>query len=1450
MIDLQLVPGDTVAGKYRIIEKLGEGSQSVVYRVEERPARVERAFKVLKHRMNQSHIENIVRFKRELDIIAGIDHPGIIKVFGSGEYKGMPFIIREQYAGTSLSDALDAGTVFTMEEAVQIVQQVADALAAAHAASIIHRDIRPANIALIKNNGALQVRLTGFGVSLLTEYGEFKSAEIETVYGCMSPEATGILKRKVDERSDLYSLGVVLYRLLTGRYPFAGADIKSLMYQHVAAKPESPRSINAAVSPVLEKIVMKLLVKEPESRYQSAKGLLNDLSRFERGDNSFAVGENDQKVRLDYHTRLEGRETELNQLKKAVQHAAQGEGQFIFVSGEAGIGKTRLAQELRSYVYEQGGVLFESRLFNRGEKTPYQPFRDIINGYIDEVAKFDSEQKKKETDRIRGVLGELGQLAVKLNERMSMMLDTPAPLVPLDAERETQRFMMVSANLLCNIAAPWKLCVMFIDDLQWADAGTLSLLDDILGKIRKSNLLLIGTYRHYEVNERHPVMRLKKEAAEKSLPLTDIRLAPLGYNALNAIVSGILGEYEEKTNTLTQFLLDKSKGNLFFAINIIRELVESNAIVWNKGYWKEDLTIIRTMKVSEDMADIILHRIEDLSPEHVRLMQAAAVIGREFSIELLHRVSGMERERMVQIIDDTITRQIVEEGGERGRYVFAHDRIRDTFYQDIDGKLRSELHASVARHIEDLHRANLFPVLFDLVSHLTKSGDRTKLREYLLPAAIKAKESYANDEAVKYYQATIELLEEGGQKAGRAWMQAKEDLAEVYLMTGKSDEAIDILREIPMLKENPVEKVRIYRNISSAWFRKAHWYECEKNIATGLALLGERIPRAGSEAMMVLARELFKHILFSLFPKFFQRRAGEPVEEENREKVRFYMTLNWMYMLSDTMKVLGNVVRMLNIAQRTIGPSRELAMCTASYASVCMAIPLFGRAKRFHLQALELRRKYNDRWGEAQSLQWLGFCHSWNGEHRIAEKYFSEARDLFGSIGDVWELDMTLNGLAIGAVVTGEYNKAIEIFSQYDEIAHMIRDEYAINSILAHMTLVYTHKGDFDEARASGEESLTLSAEKKIWFSHCYGQLNFGYLEMEQGNYDEAIKHLEISRAIYERENLLKNYTVHVFSFLADAYLERHRVAAEKNPLDLKNANRLSRKGLFLSRFWPNHYGTALRVRAKYFAAQRKFRYAEELFLKAILQTKSIGFKYEQARSHYEYGRFLKAINRDSESRQQMVEALALFKDIDARVYIDRIQQGATENQLSMSGTAAKHSSGMKLEAKMTAVLDATKQLAAITEIPVLIPKILEYMTELMGAERGVLFLYPEMGDKTLEIKSMSNFTDEELHADETRPIREIVSRVEHSGKRLISADAAEDFAIAELVSISGSGIRSLLCVPIVLRGDILGVVYLDNNMVRGLFTRDDLWMVDLILAQAGKSIEAARMAVHAKGIS
>lgn len=1450
MIDLQLAPGDTIAGKYRIIEKLGEGSQSLVYRVEERPARIERAFKLLKHRLNQSHIENIVRFKRDLEAIAGLDHPGIVRLFGSGEYKGLPYIVRELYFGVSLGDALAAGTVFSMEEAVQIVQQVADALAHAHAAGIVHRDIRPATIALIKDGDRRQARLTGFGVSLLTEYGDFKSTEIENVYGCMSPEATGILKRKVDERSDLYSLGVVLYRLLAGRYPFSGDDVKRLMYQHVAAKPESPRVINQAVSPVLEKIVMKLLVKEPESRYQSAKGLLNDLSRFVRGDHNFAVGENDQKVRLDYHTRLEGRETELNQLKKAAQRAAQGEGQLLFVSGEAGIGKTRLVQELRSFIYEQGGVLFESRLFNRGDKTPYHPFREIINGYIDEVSKFDSEQKKSETDRIRSVLGDLGQLAVKLNERMSMMLDTTAPLVPLDAERETQRFMMVASNLLCNIGKPWKLCVMFIDDLQWADAGTLSLLEDMLGKIRKSNLLLIGTYRHYEVNERHPVMRLKKEAAEKTLPLTDVRLVPLGYNALNAIVSGILGEYEEKTNTLTQFLLDKSKGNLFFAINIIRELVESNAIVWNKGYWKEDLTIIRTMKVSEDMADIILRRIEDLGPEHIRLMQAASVIGREFSVELLHRVSHMERERLVQLIDETIARQIVEEGGERGRYVFAHDRIRETFYQKLDGKERSDLHRVVAQNLEELHRTNLYPVLFDLVGHFIKSGDRTKLREYLLPAAIKAKESYANDEAIKYYQAIGKLLEENGQKGGRAWMQAKEDLAEVYLTIGRSDEAIDILREIPMLKESAVEKARIYRNIGSAWFRKAHWYECEKNIAEGLSLLGERIPRAGSEAVMVLARELFKHCLFSLFPKTFQHAAGKPVREEDREKVWFYMTLNWMYMLSDTMKVLGNVVRMLNIAQRKIGPSRELALCTSSYASVCMAVPLFDRALRFHAIGLELRRKYNDRWGEAQSLQWIGFCYSWKGDHRNAEKYFLEAKALFENIGDVWELDMTLNGLALGAAITGEYNKAIEIFSQYDEIAHMIRDEYGINSILAHMTLVYTHKGDFEEARSGGEESLKLSEAKKIWFSNCYGKLNFGYMEMEQGNHDEAIRYLEESRAIYERENLLKNYTVHVCSFLADAYLERYRASAVKDPRDLKKAGSLSRKGLFQARFWPNHCGSALRIRAKFFAERGRERAAEELFLKSIRQTKNVSYKYELGRCHYEYGRFLKVVNRDAESRQQMVEALAVFKDIDARAYIDRIQQGVNEGRPVLGGTAAKHSSGMKLEAKMTAVIDATKHLAVMNDMETLIPKILEYMAELMGGERGVLFLYPEMGDKNLEIKMMRNFTEEELHADNTRPIREIVSRVEHSGKRMISDDAAEDFAIAELVNIAGSGIRSLLCVPIVLRGDILGVVYLDNNMVRGLFTRDDLWMVDLILAQAGKSIEAARMAAHAKGIS
>ncbi|MCK4799224.1 MAG: AAA family ATPase, partial [Spirochaetes bacterium] len=406
----------------------------------------------------------------------------------------------------------------------------------------------------------------------------------------------------IDERSDLYSLGVVFYQLLTWELPFKAKELSTLLHEQVTKEAPPATRINSDIPKLIAEIITKLMSKEQELRYQSAKGLLYDLDRYLKGETGFIIGEKDQKVKLTYQTRLVGREEELNKIKALVDKAWSKEGSICLIGGEPGVGKTRLVEALKEYVYNKGykagGLFIEGRCVSQENKTPYQSFRNAINEYIRKVEKLDQDEKDKEINRIKEIAGDLGGIIIKLNPNMKKILGDAPDLTELDSEKENQRFLMVISNFFQHLEAEGNVCILFLDDLQWADEGSLRLLEEIAVGINKTNLIIVGTYRSNEVDEGHSLARIKKEAKEQNkYPLVDILLQKFGHNRLNKMVAGVLGEKEEYAYQLTDYVLKKSAGSPFFAITILRELVEQKTLVWKDGKWIEDWDKINRVKI-------------------------------------------------------------------------------------------------------------------------------------------------------------------------------------------------------------------------------------------------------------------------------------------------------------------------------------------------------------------------------------------------------------------------------------------------------------------------------------------------------------------------------------------------------------------------------------------------------------------------------------------------------------------------------------------------------------------------------------------------------------------------------------------------------------------------------------------------------------------------------------
>src|SRR5438270_6605909 len=714
------------------------------------------------------------RLEHEYSLAAELDSTWTAKPLALTRHEGRTILVLKDPGGEPLDQVLerDRGKPLDLTRSLQIVAGLAKALGQVHRLGLIHKDIKPANV-LVDDAG--NAWLTGFGIASRLPHERQSPVPIEIIAGTlayMAPEQTGRMNRSTDSRSDLYSVGVTLYQILTGALPFAAADPLEWVHCHIARRPAPPAD-RAAVPEPLSAIVLKLLAKNAEERYQTASGLEADLRRcltewrtHGRVD-PFSLGAHDSSDRLLIPEKLYGREREIDVLLAAFDRVvAQGTPELVLVSGYSGVGKSSVVNELHKVLVPPRGLFASGKFDQYKRDIPYTTLAQAFQTLIRQILVKSVAEVSHWRHTLQGALGPHGQLIINLIPELEFLIGKQPPVPDLPPQDARNRFQLVFRRFLSAFARPEHPLALFLDDLQWLDPATLDLLAHLITDPDVRYLMLVGAYRDNEVTSSHPLPRTLAAIRKAGARMQEVVLSPLGLDDVGRLVSDTLHCDADSGRPLAQMVHEKTGGNPFFSIQLLTTLTEEGLLRLdpNAAAWIWDLARIRAKGYTENVVDLMVGKVKRLSDATQTALQQLACLGNVVEFATLSLVFGESEEEIhTALLEAARTGLILRL---EGSYGFLHDRIQEAAYALIPEGERAGAHLRIGR-VLSMTAEGLAEHLFDVANHFNRGAALLFDRDQKVHAAAidlragrKAKASGAYASARGYFSAGMALLDE------------------------------------------------------------------------------------------------------------------------------------------------------------------------------------------------------------------------------------------------------------------------------------------------------------------------------------------------------------------------------------------------------------------------------------------------------------------------------------------------------------------------------------------------------------------------------------------------------------------------------------------------------------------------------------------------------------------
>lgn len=1397
---------------------LGQGASATVYEI--RRGGVTYALKV-HHDRDCNDQTPMTAFVREAALLARTNHPGVPRVFDVGLAGGRPYLVMEQIAGRPLTEYLLTGSL-DEGRVIRLGLDVAGALGAAHRAGLVHRDVKPSNIVVTENGNA---HLIDFGLAVTGQRnGEEEQAG---TFDYCAPEQAGMLARPVDGRSDLYALGVVLFECATGELPFRCADSGELVRMHATAPPPDIRTIRPRLSARLAEVIGRLLAKDPDDRYQDAWSLAVDLSKLtsekigshQSTDDLFLGRERDRGELL-------GRERELDELLELWQRAKNGDGGLVLLLGPAGVGKTHLATELGAAV-AAAGISVLSGGCGRDGQGPAAALRSAVEGYLRMVTGLPGYTRSITKDRLRAAAGDGARLVAALSPTLAEWLGVRA--LTADAADRHEQFAAAVAAFLAGLARESNGLLLLLDDAQWLDPTGLAILGRLSEEAEEAPLLIVATARD-DVPAAAGVAAVRAAAGDRfshSVPI-----GPLDDDAVARLVKEYLSGCEV-TGDLISEVTARGAGNPFTIIEYLRALIDAGALRPSWGTWQLDTELLLAVRLPSDVMKLLVARADGLAGRAREVLTVAAAIGPRVDPRLLAAVTGTDA---AMELAEAASRNLLR--AEKGGFAFAHERVREALLAAVTADQRAELHQRIAVVLDKFQDQGGDHTY--AVAHHYASGQRTRTPERVFAtnweAGRLALAEYAPASAVDYLATAEAVANATGIRLGGEF---RHTLGAAFLATGRLAEAEAHLTAGLADEPDPMCRARLFHRLAITQRVAGRGSLSIETVRYGLAELGRPMPQSGFPLALRAIPPLVEWLVLGGRP-----RVGR-LKQPDLEWLRQYTKLCSAGITSSILALhpasqLAFTMRIARVVHR-LPPGNERAECLGQLAMFACGLRLRRRAARSMRHGLALAADLGDpvinahlAWairlidllegrGDGSELyrvaveqrRWLDLDFYLNavGGHTLARAVRGHAEEAL-AIHARWQADLPDHSEETGsrdlmtAVARNLLGRDRERISRVDLTGRDPGPQIFAVIAMLHAAV------ERDELGAQFEEAAGLLAGLRRVLRGMPPDFMVGFAYLALGRLALA------RRALSEPLGSPKE-------------LRRRLVAAESA---VRQLGRLARGPL------PQAYHGVVRadlalLRGESHAALRLLGRLEPV----LGQADAPLVEFEAARVA---ARALRALGCDAAAGRKARQALDLAEHHGwiHRCRAIRAEFGLVRGLTPRAGSPSRPISpapGDRDRRRLRALQQVSLAAATVLDPQRLARVALDETLRIFGAERAILFLTDSDGQVNPTFGRDTSQHDLDTLADYSASL---VDRVAGTREAIVVTGSEEGAALGSR-SVVVHGLRSVMIAPLELDGRLLGVVYLDSRVAKGVFAESDVGILTAVTNHIAVSLETARVA-------